>query len=286
LGHAKWNSYNKKKHMTREQAFESFLSSDLIGLGMEADAARRTAHPEEVVTYSLSETASSELKDGAIRIKTETSETLEGLEESLREFRKKFPHSQLLVSAWAVVSLAGSSGLGLDEIFRRLHAAGLDSVAEDGLASGPDVEEWLSVHRSAHRAGMKTIAAFIFGKGDDFSLRLDILDKIRRLQAETGGFLALAPISYAPARDLDAPTGVEYLKMVAISRLYVPEVEHIQASATAQGLKVLQMALRFGANDAGPVPPGTTEEDLRRVIREAGFRPAQRDALYRMMALF
>lgn len=89
------------------------------------------------------------------------------------------------------------------------------------------------------------------------------------------------------------PTAVEYLTTLATSRLYLDNIPNIEGSWATQGLKVLQMGLRFGGNDVGSVlleerfvkPGGATEEELRRIIREAGFKPVQRDTLYRTMFL-
>jgi cyclic dehypoxanthinyl futalosine synthase len=276
--------------MTREQALDFFLSSDLIGLGMEADAARRKIHPEDVVTYAPAGEVSSgsEADCGKATAESNAIRIEAGLQEdALRRIRDKCPSLQLLISLKEVLSFAKHSHLDVIEALARLRDAGLDSIADDGLVlkdhnGGLTVDEWLNVHLAAHNAGLKTTAAFNFGAGESFEQRLDFLDTVGSLQEKTSGLIALALQSHAPARELDAPTGVEYLKMIAISRLYLPGIEHIQASSTAQGLKVLQMALRFGADDAGSVPPKVTEEDLRRVIRDAGFRPAQRDLLYRM----
>ncbi len=281
----------KRKRMTRKQALDLFLSSDLIGLGTEADTARRNAHPDDVVTYALGERIFSgtdadccqaEAESSGIRIPLASQSSVEDLEETLRALRKKFPSLQMLVCASEILLLARRSHFSLEDALFRLHSAGLDSIADNEALA---MDDWLAVHRAAHRAQMKTTAHFIFGAGEGLEQRLDLLDRVSDVQKETGGFIALAPRSHAPARELDAPTGVEYLKMVAICRLYLPEIPHVQASSTAQGLKMLQMALRFGADDAGPVPSHATEEDVRRIIRDAGFRPAQRDLLYRMMVL-
>jgi cyclic dehypoxanthinyl futalosine synthase len=280
--------------MTHQQALDFFLSSDLIGLGIEADAARKQAHPEDVVTYLIMDEASfkpgedcskAEEKTG-IRIEPWLEHTMEEVEDTLRSIKKNFPNLYLRADATGVLHLAERSHLDLEKAMLRLREAGLDSIVDDGIAlqnCSVKTDDWFAVHCASHRAGMKTSATVIFGMGESFEQRLNVLDKVRQLQRETGGFNAFVPLSYAPARDLDAPTGAEYLKMVAISRLYLPEIEHIEASSAAQGLKVLQMALRFGADDAGPVPSRATEEDLRYIIRDAGFRPAQRDLLYRMM---
>jgi len=87
-------------------------------------------------------------------------------------------------------------------------------------------------------------------------------------------------------RELDGVTAVERLKTLAIGRMFLDNIENVQASGTAQGLKVLQMGLQFGGNDVGPVQLSAgSEEDVRRIIRDAGFRPAQRDMAYRAMML-
>ena len=80
---------------------------------------------------------------------------------------------------------------------------------------------------------------------------------------------------------------MERLKTLAISRMFLDNIENVQSIGAAQGLKVLQMGLRFGANDAGPVSAesGGSEEDVRRIIRDAGFMPVQRDMVYRTMML-
>ena len=119
------------------------------------------------------------------------------------------------------------------------------------------------------------------------------LEIVRQLQEETGGFTAFTPVSFQPRKagvsGFEEATAVEYLKTLAISRMALDNIENVQADLETQGLKVLQMALRFGGNDVGSVlfegSDGTTEEDLRRVIRGAGLKPVQRDTLYRTMFL-
>jgi cyclic dehypoxanthinyl futalosine synthase len=141
--------------------------------------------------------------------------------------------------------------------------------------------------------GMRTTAAMTFGAGESFEQRLNHLEVVRQLQEETGGFTAFAPVSFQPRKagvsGFEEATAVEYMKTLAISRMVLDNVENVQADLETQGLKVLQMGLRFGANDVGSVlldgSDDTTEEDLRRVIRGAGFKPVQRDTLYRTMFL-
>ena len=142
----------------------------------------------------------------------------------------------------------------------------------------------------------KVVATVPIGEGNHFQQLYD-------LQEETGGFTAFIPWSFQPhntalgGRHWDEATAVEYLKVLAISRLYLSNFLNVQSSWVTQGLKVCQMGLRFGGNDVGSVmleenvvraagvTNCTTEEELRRIIRDAGFRPAQRDTLYRQYFL-
>ena len=138
----------------------------------------------------------------------------------------------------------------------------------------------------------------VFGVGETFAERIDHLEILRSLQEETSGFTAFTPLAAQPGvlkipSDVPEPTAVEYLTTLAVSRLYLDNIPNLQGSWATQGLKVLQMGLRFGGNDVGAVlleerfgkPGGATEEELRRIIREAGFKPVQRDTLYRTLFL-
>jgi cyclic dehypoxanthinyl futalosine synthase len=184
--------------------------------------------------------------------------------------------------------------VGLREAIARLQDAGLDAIAGDGvdlaggIGTGCSVQEWVEVHREAHGVGMRTAAVMVFGAGETLEQRVDFLEAVRALQQETGGFTAFAPVAAeaASGRDLDAATAVERLKTLAVARMFLDNVENVQAIRAGHGLKVLQTGLRFGANDAGWVSAeGAGEEDARRIIRDAGFKPAQRDAAYRAMFL-
>lgn len=203
--------------ISKEQALDCLKSTDLIGIGMEADAVRRELHPEGVVTYA--------------------------------------------------VGAAEASGLIVS-----------------------DANKTLEEHRRSHAAGFQTTAGLVFGAGETLEQRVEYLFAIRRLQQETGGFVAFSPMCFEPGTSgRDTPTAVEYMRMLAVSRIVLDNVENIESNCVAQGLKVMQMALRFGANDAGVIRAegmaAFTEEDLRRVVRDAGFKPVERDALYRTMFL-
>ncbi|MGC8794112.1 MAG: cyclic dehypoxanthinyl futalosine synthase [Bryobacteraceae bacterium] len=236
-------------------------------------------------------------------------------EDLLRSIKQRFPVHLHCFSAPEILNIAEVSGLSLEETIARLRDAGLDSIPGGGAEILDDevrrrisrlkctTQEWLSVHRTAHRLGLRTTATMMFGCGESYEHRINHLRVIRELQEETGGFTAFIPWTFQPentslGRRLPRQTSaVDYLKTVAISRLYLDNVLNIQASWVTQGLKVCQIALRFGANDVGSVMleenvvaaagvhNRATEEDLRRIIREAGFIPRQRDNLYRTLFL-
>jgi cyclic dehypoxanthinyl futalosine synthase len=281
---------------------------------MEADSLRRQLHPEGVVTYLLDQTIeiNQPIHDDAseaelaglfaaiaeaaasgctgIRLRGLPADAkIESLENLLAAVRQRFP--QLSLQAWSpqqIAAIANSNQLSIPAVLARLHEAGLDSIAGDEIPIAAQLTDSLAVHHAAHRLGMRTTATMIFGAGESPEQCIDYLDQVRRLQQQTGGFAAFAPRNAQAARGWEEATAVEYLKVIAVSRLYLDNIDNLQAGISTQGLKVLQMGLRFGVNDAGSVAHeanAPTEEDLRRVIRDAGFQPMQRDPLYRTMFL-
>jgi cyclic dehypoxanthinyl futalosine synthase len=215
------------------------------------------------------------------------------------------------LSASEILGICDFSGISLEECISRLHAAGLQSIPGGGAEILDDevrfkiarlkctTEDWLSVHRTAHKLGMKTTATMMFGVGETLEHRVNHFRRVYELQEETGGFTSFIPWTFQPkntalgGRGWEEATAVEYLKTLAISRIYLSNFPNVQSSWVTQGLKVCQMGLRFGGNDVGSVmleenvvkaagtSNCTTEEELRRIIRDAGFRPMQRDTLYR-----
>jgi len=233
-------------------------------------------------------------------------------ERLLRGIKQRFPKVHLhCYSASEIIAIAEYSGLSIRETIVRLRAAGLDSIPGGGAEILDDevrykiarlkclTADWLHVHRTAHQLGMRTTATMMFGVGENYQQRVHHLARLYELQEETGGFTAFIPWTFQPAhtalggRHWDEATAVEYLKTLAISRLYLSNFENVQSSWVTQGLKVCQLGLQFGGNDVGSVmleenvvraagvTNCTTEEELRRIIRDAGFRPVQRDTLYR-----
>ena len=219
------------------------------------------------------------------------------------------------LSAPEILTIAEVSHLSIRDTIARMRDAGLDSIPGAGAEILDDEvrvriarlkctsAEWIEVHRTAHELGMRTTATMMFGCGESNEHRVNHLELLRRLQDETGGFTAFIPWPFQPEntalgrRVKQEVTAVEFLKTLALSRIYLDNVVNVQTSWVTQGLKVCQLGLRFGGNDVGSVmleenvvrqagaAHSATEEDLRRMIRGAGFVPKQRDTLYRTLYL-
>lgn len=293
----------------RAEALDSLQSDDLLGIGMEADAVRRRIHPEGVVTYAV--TGSIHCADrGSARASAEdlfqlgaSGVLLHGLADlgfdaalhTIAEVRRALSdagHSDAWISGLTpseLANLARASGCSLPDAIAGLVDAGWNAPATRApdLADPTEVETWLAVHRAAHRSGLRTTAETRFRAGESPEPQLDFLLRIAALQDETGGFSTFAPV--IAGAGLEAPTAVECLKLIAVSRLLLDTIPSIEAGRATGSLKVLETMLRFGADDAGAIvlqpsaPPDLREEDLRRVIRDAGFSPIQRDAGFRLM---
>ncbi|WP_353066220.1 dehypoxanthine futalosine cyclase [Tunturibacter psychrotolerans] len=314
--------------ISRNEALDCFRSDDLIGIGMEADAVRRRLHPEGVVSYvidgrvnytesatgagfdPLCEKISDIVAKGGhgVMLQGEVTPalTISWFDGLFRGIKKRFPAIWLhSLSASEILSIAEQSGVTVSETIARLRDAGLDSIPGDDAGILDDevqqgarkkwaVADWLAVHRAAHRLGIQTTATMTFGCGETMEHRVNHLEAVRSLQEETNGFASFTPCSFAPkaasVQGFEEATAVEYLKTLAISRMYLDNVRNVQSNLETQGLKVLQVGLRFGGNDVGSVmlaegANAATEEQLRQVIRDAGFRPVQRDTVYRTMFL-
>jgi cyclic dehypoxanthinyl futalosine synthase len=236
---------------------------------------------------------------------------IEWYEDLFRGIKRRFRIHLHCLSAPEVANIAEVSGLTLRDTIQRLMDAGLDSIPGGGAEILDDavrqrisrlkcgVAEWMDVHRTAHQLGMRTTATMMFGCGETIEQRMNHLDLVRNLQEETGGFTAFIPWTFQRENTSlgrfvkEEATAVEYLQTLAISRIYLDNIENVQSSWVTQGLKTCQLGLRFGGNDVGSImieenvvaAAGahhcTTEEELRRIIRDAGFVPKQRDTLYR-----
>ncbi|MDH3529023.1 MAG: hypothetical protein OEQ28_05630, partial [Acidobacteriota bacterium] len=174
----------------------------------------------------------------------------------------------------------------------------LDDDVRKRVSTKCTSQEWLDVMRAVHKVGLRSTATMMFGIGDDVSHQVNHLQKIRDLQDETGGFTAFIPWTFqrentALGRKItEEMTGIDYLRMLSVSRLFLDNVEHIQSSWLTQGLRLGQAALRFGADDMGSIMieenvvsaaganTDANEKELRYHIRKAGFKAQQRDILY------
>lgn len=252
--------------MSQEEAIALFRCDDLIELGMRADEMRRRLHPCGVVSYTIGGTCDwhqdsifDEIRETVdrggtgilLRGEIGVERPVEWYEALLRDIKRRF--------AVECEALAGR-GLTEHDTLARLRDAGLDSITGGGV----------EIHRAAHALGMRTTAAVRFGGGESIEDSVDRMEAIRRVQEETGGFAAFVPL-------VEDATAVEYLKALAISRIYLDQIVNVEVRRDAAGLKTCQVGLRFGGNDMGSA---ATEEELRRVIRDAGFLPKQRDAIY------
>jgi cyclic dehypoxanthinyl futalosine synthase len=236
---------------------------------------------------------------------------IEWYEDLLRSIKQRFNIWCHCFSAPEIVNIAEVSGLSLRDTIARLRDAGLDSIPGGGAEILDNdvrhrisrlkcsVQEWIDVHRTAHSLGLSTTATMMFGTGETIEQRMNHFEIVRQIQEDTGGFTAFIPWFFQREYTSlgrfvkEEATAAEYLKMLAISRIYLDNILNIQASWVTPGLKVCQLGLRFGGNDVGSImieenvvsAAGThhraTEEQLRRLIRDAGFVPKQRDTLYR-----
>lgn len=230
-------------------------------------------------------------------------------EEMLQAIRSRFPKINIHgFSPPEIAHLAQISHLPVREVLLRLKEAGLGSLPGGGAEILVDrvrnrvspckvsSDGWIEVCRTWHQLGGRSSATMMFGHVETLADRIEHLERLRRLQDETGGFTAFIAWTFQPGNTALAQlpkTGVfDYLRMVALSRLYLDNFPNIQASWVTQGVKVAQMALRFGANDLGSLmieenvvaAAGTrfraSLEEIQGAIRAAGFIPRRRNVFY------
>ncbi len=234
-------------------------------------------------------------------------------EDVLDAIRAQSP--SLHIKAFTAVEIdyfAGISGLSIGQVLERLKTAGLGSMPGGGAEIL--VEEvrqkicpekisgarWLEVIRLAHLAGLKTNATMLYGHLEDFADRVAHMEMLRNLQDETGGFQAFIPLAFQPENSdlklgIGGTSGLDDLKTLAISRIFLDNFDHIKAYWVMLGEKIAQVSLAFGVNDLdGTVveekighdagarsPQSLTLDALIALIRTAGKIPVERDTLYR-----
>jgi cyclic dehypoxanthinyl futalosine synthase len=233
--------------------------------------------------------------------------------ETVRRFPSVTPH---YFTASEVCTIADVSGKSVPEVIALLKDAGQRSLPGGGAEvlservrrriepkkGGPSA--WLDVHREAHRQGFKSTATMMYGHVEGPDDILDHLDAIRELQDEHGGFTAFVPWSFKPGNTLlekwikhyKGPNA--YLRMLAVSRLYLDNFSHVQASWFSEGKRAGQVALSWGADDFGGTlfeenvhaaadfVNKTTVEEIVTLIRDAGYTPAQRTTEYEIIKTY
>ena len=234
-------------------------------------------------------------------------------EEMLRLIKKNFDITIHSFTATEIQHFANRAGLSIIETLKRLQAAGLDSLPGGGAEILVDeirrkispkkimTDDWLAVMRAAHSIGMKSTATMVIGFGETLSQRLEHMEKIRRLQDETGGFRAFITWTYQPNNTALGGTKVsaqDYMRTLAMTRIFLDNIDHIQGSWVTQGERIGQLTLAFGADDLGSImleenvvrAAGTSFEMSTRkmveLIRSAGRTPAQRNTRYEVLKVF
>jgi cyclic dehypoxanthinyl futalosine synthase len=239
---------------------------------------------------------------------------IEWYEDTFGAIRAAYPSLALhSLGASEVVHIARTSGLDVGTVISRLHAAGLDSFAGAGaeiLTERPRAQiaplkesgaTWLAVMETAHGLGVESTATFMMGTGESNAERIEHLRMIRDVQDRTGGFRAFIPWTYQPENNhlkgRTQATTLEYLRLVAVARLFFDNIAHLQGSWLTVGKDVGQLSLHMGADDLGSVMleenvvssagarHRTNRAELIRLIRTAGRIPAQRDTLYRHLVV-
>jgi aminodeoxyfutalosine synthase len=235
--------------------------------------------------------------------------------ELLRRIRAAWP--ELTIKAFTAIEIhfwARKYGKSHAEVLSELRAAGLDTLPGGGAEIfAPRVrrkicddkataEEWLEVHRTAHRLGIRTNATMLYGHVERLDERVDHMRRLRELQDETGGFQVFIPLAFHPEHNMigkafPKPTGYDALRTLAVARLYLDNFDHVKAYWVSLGERLAQAALAFGVDDldgtvleeriyhmaGATVPQALSEKTLHELIRSAGRVPAERDSHYRIL---
>jgi cyclic dehypoxanthinyl futalosine synthase len=225
----------------------------------------------------------------------------------LQHIKNKFKIHIHGFSPTEIVFLADLSALSIEKVLETLINAGLDSIPGGGAEILVDeirgkispnkcsADKWLEVMKTAHHLGLKTTATMMFGHVEEKTHIIEHLLKLRNLQDETAGFTAFIPWTFQPENtkiDVRPLTAVEYLRILAISRLVLDNIKNLQVSWVTQGDKIAQLGLAFGANDFGStmieenvvaaagVKFRLSRSEIIWLIENAGYKALQRDCFY------
>ncbi len=230
----------------------------------------------------------------------------------LSHIREKYPHINIHgFSPPEFNHFAGVFGMSLREVITKFKEAGLGSIPGGGgeilvdrvrnriAPLKCDSDHWLEAMRIGHELGLRSSATMMFGHVETVDERFEHLERLRDVQDETGGFTAYICWTFQPENTrlkAETVTSAEYLRMQALSRIFLDNFENLQSSWVTQGPKIGQIALKYGANDFGSVmmeenvvsKAGTTfrlnSEEIERLIREAGYEPHRRSTWYELLS--
>ena len=240
-------------------------------------------------------------------------------EELVNHIHTKYP--QITIHGFSSIEIdfiAKVSKISILEVLKRLQAKGLSSIPGAGAEilsdrvrdiiapKKMDTQEWLEVHRFAHSIGMKTTATMMFGTVETDEEIIEHWDLIRKLQDETGGFRAFIMWSFQGENtklmeehpEIKPQSSNRYLRLLAVSRLYLDNFKNLQSSWVTQGSYIGQMALKFGANDLGSTmmeenvvkaagaANRMNQDEMIRLIKDIGEIPAKRDTAYNILERF
>ena len=240
-------------------------------------------------------------------------------EELVNHIHTKYP--QITIHGFSSIEInfiAKVSKISILEVLKRLQAKGLSSIPGAGAEilsdrvrdiiapKKMDTQEWLEVHRLAHSIGMKTTATMMFGTVETDEEIIEHWDLIRKLQDETGGFRAFIMWSFQGENtklmeehpEIKPQSSNRYLRLLAVSRLYLDNFKNLQSSWVTQGSYIGQMALKFGANDLGSTmmeenvvkaagaANRMNQDEMIRLIKDIGEIPAKRDTAYNILERF
>ena len=231
-------------------------------------------------------------------------------EDLLRHLKERYPSVHLhAFSPPEVKFIAKKERMSFYDVIARLKAAGLQSIPGGGAEILSDQirkdvlaypkcssEEWIDIMRQAHRNGLRTSATMMYGMGETIEARIEHIQRVRDLQDETGGFTAFISWTFQHEHtdlpDIPETYAEEYLRTLAVTRLFFDNVVHLQTSWVTQGKKIGQLALSFGADDMGSImieenvvsSAGTayrmSQDEMEHLIESAGYIPKQRTNLY------
>lgn len=237
---------------------------------------------------------------------------IEYFEDLFSSIKSRFTIQVHSLSPSEISYVARKAAISVADALKRLKHAGLDSIPGGGAEILVDRvreqvspnkirwRDWMDVMKEAHRLGMPTTATMMFGSLETQEEIIQHLVRLRDLQDETQGFTAFIPWTYQPGNtELGgrSATAVEYLKVLALSRIMLDNFRNIQASWVTQGAKIAQVALEFGANDFGStmieenvvaaagVTFRMTRQEIVNIIKDAGYTAAQRDTTYNILTV-